>query len=167
MDEGYIYIIKNPSFQNLLKIGQTIRSPEERAREISNATGVPSPYEVAYYIQVPRCVEAEALIHESLKDYRHSDNREFFNISINKAIDIIEKVALKLVEDEIPKQEELINELVNKEGEYLERLKRFKQRLLKRSLQYQEYEKAKDELSIQEEVEQAERGFRVVDKRRF
>ncbi len=42
MAEGYIYILLNRAFQNdLHKIGMTTKTPEERARETSNATGVP------------------------------------------------------------------------------------------------------------------------------
>ena len=53
---GYVYILINQSYRygglrrKLLKIGQTSRNPEERAKELSS-TGVPTPFEVAYYIQ--------------------------------------------------------------------------------------------------------------------
>jgi len=49
MSEGYIYILLNRAFQNdHYKIGMTTKIPEERAREISNATGVPRAFEVLY-----------------------------------------------------------------------------------------------------------------------
>ncbi len=37
---GHIYILMNPTMPGYLKIGMTTRSPEERARELSNSTGV-------------------------------------------------------------------------------------------------------------------------------
>ena len=32
--QGYVYILINPSLKGLLKVGQTKKDPEERAREI-------------------------------------------------------------------------------------------------------------------------------------
>ena len=48
MNIGYIYIMINPSYPNLVKIGKTSRSPEERAAELSQTSGVPTPFYVAY-----------------------------------------------------------------------------------------------------------------------
>ena len=45
MAEGFIYILLNRAFQNdHYKIGMTTKTPDERAREISNATGVPRAF---------------------------------------------------------------------------------------------------------------------------
>ena len=36
---GFVYILINPSLGGLLKIGKTDHTPEERAKELSMATG--------------------------------------------------------------------------------------------------------------------------------
>ncbi|MBA3017886.1 MAG: hypothetical protein FP811_07035, partial [Desulfobacteraceae bacterium] len=50
-ENGWIYILTNPSLQeNLIKIGKTSRTPEERAKELSAPTGVPAEFEIVYKI---------------------------------------------------------------------------------------------------------------------
>lgn len=48
IEPGHIYILVNPSMEGLVKIGKTTRDPESRARELSQATGVPTPFYVAF-----------------------------------------------------------------------------------------------------------------------
>jgi predicted transport protein len=94
MAEGYIYILLNRAFQNdQYKIGMTTKTPEERAREISNATGVPRAFEVLYEQQVADCQRAERLLHQRLHQYRSASNREFFQIPLKAAIKALEDVA--------------------------------------------------------------------------
>lgn len=97
--QGHIYALINPSLQGLVKVGKTTRDPEERAKELSAATGVPMPFIVAYSIVVADCDAAELFAHEMLaqKGYRLSANREFFQAPLN---DIIK--ALILCEAEYP-----------------------------------------------------------------
>lgn len=45
---GYVYVLQNPAFPHLLKIGFTTRTPEERAEELSRHSGVPTPYRVVF-----------------------------------------------------------------------------------------------------------------------
>jgi hypothetical protein len=47
-DKGYIYILINPYFKGLVKIGKTTRSSEERALELSKHSGIPAEFVVAY-----------------------------------------------------------------------------------------------------------------------
>jgi len=94
MAEGYIYILLNRAFQNdHYKIGMTTKTPEERAREISNATGVPPAFEVLYEQKVTDCQKAERLLHQRLHQYRSVGNREFFQIPMKIAIKALEDVA--------------------------------------------------------------------------
>jgi hypothetical protein len=85
---GYIYILQNPSMPGLLKIGKTTRSPGDRARELSAATGVPEAYIVVCELLVDDCVRAEQLVHKRLEDagHRFATNREFFVVDISTAI---------------------------------------------------------------------------------
>ncbi len=92
-DNGYIYVLMNPSMPNLVKIGKTTRNSEERAKELSSTTGVPTPFVVAYDDYFKSCSEAELHIHSTLEHqgYRVSISREFFEIPIKDAIDAVVK----------------------------------------------------------------------------
>ena len=92
-DNGYLYILLNPSMPDLVKIGKTTRSPEERAKELSATTGVPSSFIVVYYSEFENCSDAEKYVHDFLEalGYRLSKNREFFEIPVKDAIDSIIK----------------------------------------------------------------------------
>lgn len=94
MAVGYIYILLNRAFQNdHYKIGMTTKTPEERARELSSATGVPRDFEVLYAQRVSDCNRAERLLHQQLHQYRSASNREFFQIPLKAAIKALEEVA--------------------------------------------------------------------------
>ena len=92
---GYVYILINSAFPNLLKIGRTTRTPQERADELSASTGVPYPFVVAHYEKVidPVAVEREA--HNALAKYRSSNSREFFELDIMEAKKIILEISDK------------------------------------------------------------------------
>ncbi|MGD9579121.1 MAG: GIY-YIG nuclease family protein [Syntrophorhabdus sp.] len=94
MGKGFVYVLRNRSFPHLLKIGMTERSPEERAKQLSN-TSVPTPYQVAYEIEVDDCAAAERNIHAELSEYRFTQDREFFEIEIEDAIKALKKHACK------------------------------------------------------------------------
>jgi hypothetical protein len=94
MAEGYIYILFNRAFQNNhYKIGMTTKTPEERARELSAATGIPHDFEVLYEQRVIDCKQAERLLHNKLHRYRSASKREFFQIPLKEAIRALEGVA--------------------------------------------------------------------------
>ena len=99
MKEGYVYVLINASLQkNILKIGMTRRNPEARAEELSEETGLPSEYIVAYERKVSDCETAEMLIHKELKQYRitytrYDRDREFFKLQLKKAIPVVNAVA--------------------------------------------------------------------------
>ena len=92
---------------NLVKIGKTHRNPDERAEELSRATGVATPFDVVYYECFEDCDKTEKLIHQLLQDkgLRLSNNREFFEynqkFNIKKIIDLVGKLDGKIKEDEL------------------------------------------------------------------
>ncbi|PIY04238.1 MAG: hypothetical protein COZ20_06175 [Gallionellales bacterium CG_4_10_14_3_um_filter_54_96] len=45
---GYVYVLLNQSLPGCVKIGKTTRDTATRAAELSSATGVPTPFMVAY-----------------------------------------------------------------------------------------------------------------------
>ena len=88
---GYVYVMINPSLPEFVKIGKTTRDPHERVKELSSATGVPTPFVLVYYKAFKDCHFAETVLHDYLegKGVRVSGNREFFQISTVEAIDLI------------------------------------------------------------------------------
>lgn len=88
---GYIYVMVNPSLPNLVKIGKTKRNPSDRAKELSSATGVPTPFIVVYEKEFHNCDRAEKEVHDILtaRGYRTNESREFFTVPIPEAIDTI------------------------------------------------------------------------------
>lgn len=84
--EGFVYILVNPAFPNLVKIGKTTVSPASRAKEVSRGTGVPAEFQVAWACEVVDCHSTEKLLHSKLDTHRFRSNREFFEITIEKAI---------------------------------------------------------------------------------
>ena len=89
--KGYVYAMINPSYKDLVKIGKTTKDPEERAKELSSATGVATPFIVVYKRFFNNCTIAEKQVHSILTEQgcRVNDSREFFSVSIPDAINII------------------------------------------------------------------------------
>jgi hypothetical protein len=87
---GWVYVLSNAAMPGIYKIGMTTATPEIRAREVSQGTGVPLPYtvELAYFSESPR--QDEACIHEYLDTCRLNSNREFFKCDIEEIIDACE-----------------------------------------------------------------------------
>lgn len=102
---GYIYILSNESMSGALKIGMTTRTPELRAKELSAVTSIPTPFTVVFSAVVPDCKRAEIDLHRLLeaKNYRVSDNREFFQIPLAEAI----LIASQVCQDHLSSGEEI------------------------------------------------------------
>jgi len=95
-DRGYVYILSNRSLPGLVKIGKTHRDPEARAAELSDLSGVPTPFAVAYKIIVSNCGLVETIVHQRLSAHRVADNREFFSTSVQGAATLIEQVSREM-----------------------------------------------------------------------
>ena len=82
---GYVYVMSNPSMPGLLKIGQTTRTPQERADELYHqATGVPVKFKVEWFLNIdgdPLLVEQKA--HAFLNHKSHG--KEFFKATLEEA----------------------------------------------------------------------------------
>jgi hypothetical protein len=92
MEKGYIYVLINPSMKGMVKIGKTNRNPEDRAKELSAGTNIPFQFQVGYDILVSDIDLAEKKVHKKLEKFRVANNREFFEISLREAVDVINKV---------------------------------------------------------------------------
>lgn len=64
----------------LVKIGMTERTPEERTKELSSTTGVPTPFVIEFAKKVKNPTQKEATLHALLEKYAERTNarREFF-----------------------------------------------------------------------------------------
>ena len=79
----------------LLKIGYTKKLPEERAKQISAATGVAMPYKVEWAYQCFNGETVEREVHHKLKPFRVNNNKEFFQISLEEAKETINLIGNK------------------------------------------------------------------------
>jgi hypothetical protein len=91
----YVYVLVNKSVPNMVKIGMTTSTPDERARQISAATGVATPWIPVYSFQCYRSDLLEAEIHHHLHQHRVTRNREMFAIDSHTAQQVIEELGYK------------------------------------------------------------------------
>lgn len=88
MAKGFVYILRNGAMPGLLKIGFSVKVPTERVNELFT-TGVPEPFKLAYYCLVENADKLEPAIHRNLSAYRHREDREFFRIELEAAVQSI------------------------------------------------------------------------------
>jgi hypothetical protein len=91
MQPGWVYVLVNGTFPDLVKVGQTTRLCSTRAAELSHASGVPTPFIPVFEQPFADCIKAERDIHSWLDKchLRHAANREFFRGSVNEIIRLI------------------------------------------------------------------------------
>ena len=103
-EAGYVYILTNPSFkEDWVKIGKSSRPVDIRSKELDN-TAVPLPFEIYATLKTTKYEQVEKLIHKTidrLTDLRIRQNREFFNVSPAKALDILKDISTTLDDAEI------------------------------------------------------------------
>jgi len=95
--DSWVYVLSNASQPGLLKIGYTKNTPEERAKQISNATGVALPYKVEWAFHCFDGFGLEQEVHHKLDAYRVNNNREFFQISLDEAKDTVTDLGKRYV----------------------------------------------------------------------
>lgn len=102
-EPGYVYILTNPSFrEDWVKIGKSSRPVDIRSKELDN-TAVPLPFEIYATIQTVKYDDVEKHVHKTidrLTDLRIRQNREFFNVPPQIALDIFNDIA-KMIDDAV------------------------------------------------------------------
>jgi hypothetical protein len=93
--DQWVYILSNLTQPGLLKIGYTKKLPEERAKQISSATGVALPYKVEWAYQCFNGEMVEREVHHKLKAQRINSSKEFFQISLEEAKETINLIGNK------------------------------------------------------------------------
>lgn len=95
-EPGYVYILTNPSFrEDWVKIGKSSRPVDVRSKELDN-TAVPLPFEIFATLKTVKYDIVEKKIHKAidrLTDLRIRQNREFFNIKPELALEIFKDEA--------------------------------------------------------------------------
>ncbi len=119
-EPGYVYILTNPSFrEDWVKIGKSQRPVDIRSKELDN-TAVPLPFEIFATLRTMKYNEVEKLVHKTidrLTDLRIRQNREFFNVPPQMALEILKDIATTIddaliteYEDNKPKEPKKIPE---------------------------------------------------------
>ncbi len=118
--KGYVYILTNPSFkEDWVKIGKSSRPVDVRSKELDN-TAVPLPFEIYATLQTSKYNEVEKLVHKTidrLTDLRIRQNREFFNVAPEVALDILKDIAQTLDDAVIDEVYKKAQHLVDEDGD--------------------------------------------------
>jgi hypothetical protein len=107
-EPGYVYILTNPSFrEDWVKIGKSSRPVDVRSKELDN-TAVPLPFEIFATMKTTKYNEVEKLVHKTidrLTNLRIRQNREFFNVAPQIALDIFRDISMTIDDAEIKEYE--------------------------------------------------------------
>lgn len=95
MKIGFVYILLNPAFPDLIKIGRTNRDSNTRALELSRQTAAPDDFIVLYDELVSDSKQVEELLHSQFCAYRFKRNKEFFRIPPKEAIKALQSLAIE------------------------------------------------------------------------
>ncbi|HYD81583.1 MAG TPA: GIY-YIG nuclease family protein [Paucimonas sp.] len=98
--KGYLYILENPALrQNFLKIGLTTVDPNDRARGLSKSSSIPLNFKLRYSVTVSDVKVAESRAHLMLDEFRVNPQKEFFCLSLKKAMQMCDAIAGYELED--------------------------------------------------------------------
>lgn len=92
---GSIYIMVNPAFPNLVKIGYA-DDVQKRMRTFNSNSGLPDPYHCYAVYKVRKRLEdlkLHGLIDSLDSSLRHAKNREFYEMDAQKAYSVLSAIA--------------------------------------------------------------------------
>ena len=101
MEEGIVYVLKNPAFPHLIKIGVTLRDEVQVRMAELFSTGVPLPFECVYAGKVMDAKKVERSLHQAFIPNRINHSRDFFDIDESQAIVILKLLDMEDVTPEI------------------------------------------------------------------
>lgn len=100
----WVYVLTNPTMPGLCKIGFTKNKPSERVKQINSGTGVAMDFVVEWAFPCFNAHDVEKQVHKYLEDngFRVNKSKEFFNVSVNEAKAVVERIGepYKMNEDE-------------------------------------------------------------------
>ena len=88
---GWVYIIHSPALPDMVKIGvsRRLNGPYERIYELSSSA-LPFPYSLDGFCFSDNAFAVESSMHEYFDSVRVAPNREFFYVTPNEAINVLE-----------------------------------------------------------------------------
>jgi hypothetical protein len=89
-EEGWVYVLVNPSMPGICKVGYTGKDPYSRARELGT-TGVAEDFQVVWARRMPLAEKVEHQAHRLLDRRRVNERREFFRGSPRRMISAVKK----------------------------------------------------------------------------
>ena len=122
--QGIIYILTNPAFTNMIKIGMTSAEDVKLRMAQLYTTGVPLPFECVYAAKVNNFEQVEKALHTAFGPDRINPKREFFEIDPSQAIAIIKLMAIEDVTPKVANELEQVGEIDREAGEAYARKKR-------------------------------------------
>ena len=90
MTQGFIYCFSHAVYTPL-KLGYTTTSVEKRLSDANSCAFALPYYKIECAKMVQNAKEVEKKMHEFFAEYRETDKREFFNISIDKVKNFFDK----------------------------------------------------------------------------
>jgi len=114
---GEIYILVNPAFSDLVKIGYA-NDVEKRVKSFNRNSGLPDPYHIYATYKVKKRLEdlkLHNLIDSLDSDLRHAKNREFYEMSPEKAYGILSAIAQINGDEELLELNPLQDDFFDKE----------------------------------------------------
>lgn len=90
---GFTYVLSNPAMPGMAKVGYTTTLAEDRARELHPAA-VPLPYVVEFEALTSFPEEVRARAHQMLGSHRVAEDREFFWVTPDLAIEAVRDALL-------------------------------------------------------------------------
>jgi hypothetical protein len=87
-----VYILESEAMPEMIKIGYTKGDPIDRASTLSKSTGVPTPFNVVYSYNCFNGERIEKAVHKHFRKDRVNKQREYFFVSVEDAIKVIELI---------------------------------------------------------------------------
>ena len=113
---GIVYVITNPAMPGFVKIGKTDRTMQERLRDLDQ-TNIPVPFECVAAWEFPDAGKVEAALHRAFADRRERRNREFFTVSPDQPIAILEAFGAQ----DVTPQDDTVGEAADEDRASLEK----------------------------------------------
>ncbi len=146
MEKQYLYILSNPRYENLFKIGGTNKNPAIRADQLSRQTGTIGKFQVEWSIVVPDWRVAEQMAHYLLRE--QAEEKEYFKLDMLQSTEMLMAKLTQFFE--LTTTEIYASESLKKEVKIID-FKGKAQEILKKLKEEQELEKLEKELEKEAE----------------
>jgi len=123
-NQGIVYILLNPAFPNMIKIGMTTNEDVKMRMAQIYTTGVPLPFECVYAAKVQNHEKVEKALHTAFGPDRVNPRREFFEIDAAQAIAIIKLMEIEDVTPRVANEKEEVDDVDREAGEAYAKKKR-------------------------------------------